>query len=545
MPETVEKPKFLLLEAIMDLIDGKIGQEELEEALERSRQSLEEVRSDFEEDLADLEDRVKEGARDEISMVQKFFGDWENAFHAIEEYFHTQQKFDLIRAGEMVKRCSEGMNFALENYKNQVMLVMGPTDIPNLNMLIATVNEVKDGAPKDKLKKITADEFIIADGAIKELEFERKYYQYTEQELLIKAYKELQDAMSKIGHFIVDDDEEMLEKGLEECQHVYPKIKELIPLVNYKRMIQAPTPSPSANLLLNMAAALKKGTINEGMFIEALKESEDEFNLVKTRFEALARHEIDSPHVEEEVEKALEALDLYERAINDYYVFLDNREGLYLDQAEWELKEAAEALHKSLKFFDDLAEKEGKTPCVKCGHYNLPDRKTCEKCGAILPKSAGVTAASTINVQVGAKTLSLADEEPLPENLERMFTAVNQIAEGEISPEEFEETINWLQGVMETHKAAGFAPLPKVDLEKMEPEKREKEKKLLEEMKEVKQLFEEAYRDWEEGLDYFREYLHVGDQNLLIEGVKIMYEGNKKLNEVKNRTRYLVPEEQR
>ncbi len=543
MPETVEKPKFLLLETIMDVIEEKATEEQLRTVLEESKKSLETIKQEFEEDLADLEDRVKEGARDEIQMVYKFFDDWENAFKAIEEYFKTRQKFDLIRAGEMVKRSSEGINFAFENYVNQVLKVMGPTDIPHLNLLIEAVREVEeDGVPTHKLSKVIADEYIMAEGAIRELEFERKHFQFTEQELLIKAYKELQEALTKIGFFIKEGNKDLLREGIEGCKEAYPKIKQLIPMVNYKRMIQKPTKSPAANLLLNMAIGLKKGTINEQMFIDALKDVEDDFNMAKRRFEALSRQEVEADYIKEELNKALKGLELFENAINDYYAFLDEREGLLLDQAEWELKDAVEILYKAMQFFDDLAEREGKIPCAKCGKYNLPDRKTCQYCGAILPKAAGMMVTSTFNVQVGEKTIDLGEEEAIPENLEIMFNAVNQVAEGEISLEEFENTINWLHGIMETHKSAGLAPLPKINLEKLSPEEREKEEKNLKALEEAKALFEEAYRDWEEGLDYFREFIEVGDKNLLINGVKVMWEGNKKLNKVKEITKQFLPE---
>ena len=532
MPQTQEAPKFLLLEAIMDVVDEKISNEELRKRLEESKVSLTEVRNDFESNLNDLDNKVKQGTEKEIQVVHKLFGDWDNAFLAIEEYFRTGQKFDLIRAGEMVKRCSEVLNMALDDFQKKSFQVMGPTDIPNLNLLLHTCKEAENGAPLEKLKFITATEFMVAEGAIKELEIERTVLKFMEQELLIKAYKELQHAIEKIGHFIKDGKKDMLKSGIEECKVVYPKIKELIALVNFRRMTMKPTSSPDANLLLNMADAFKRGEIMEDMFIQTLKDIEQKFDQMSMKFKAIMQQETDSVLVKEEMEKAREGLNLFTDAISSYYSFLDNREGLFLDQAEWQLKEGVEILEKSMKIFEDISEREGKTPCIRCGTYNQPDRKTCVKCGAILPKAADVGSASTFDVQVGETTLSMEQDIPLPENLEILFTSVNQMADGEISIEEFEDTVESFYELMEQNKTAGFAPIPQINLDSLKTEEKETAKKLLENLKEAKALFEEGYRDFQDGVDYFREYMDVGEKNLLVKGVQVIWDGNKKFHKM-------------
>ncbi len=532
MPQTQEVPKFLLLEAIMDVIDDKITKEELRKRLEESKVSLAEIKKDFESNLNELDDKVKQGTQREIQAVYKLFGDWENAFLAIEEYFRTGQKFDLIRAGEMVKRCSEVLNMALDDFQKKSFQVMGPTDIPNLNLLLQTCKEAEKGAPLEKLKFITATEFMVAEGAIKELEIERTVLKFMEQELLIKAYKELQHAIEKIGHFIKDGKKDMLKNGIEECKVVYPKIKELIALVNYRRMTLKPTSSPDANLMLNIADAFKRGEILEDMFIQTLKDVEQKFEQMSMKFKALMQQETDSVLVKEEMQKTQEGLNLFTDAISSYYSFLDGREGLFLDQAEWQLKEGVEILEKSMKIFEDISEREGKTPCIRCGTYNQSDRKTCVKCGAILPKAADVGSASTFDVQVGETTLSLDQDIPLPENLEILFTAVNQIADGEISVEEFEDTVESFYELMEQNKTAGFAPIPQINVDNLKPDEKETAKKLVETLKEAKALFEEGYRDFEEGVDYFREYMDVGEKNLLVKGVQVIWDGNKKFHKM-------------
>ncbi|MFP4497525.1 MAG: hypothetical protein ACLFQV_04880 [Vulcanimicrobiota bacterium] len=533
MPEAKNETRYRLLEAIMDVIDEKIDDDELKEILKDSRESLEAIKQDFADSINGLAPEVKEGAGKELQLVYKFHNDWENAFQAVEDYFETKQKFDLIKAGEMVKRCSEGMNLAIEMFTNQALMVMGPTDIPHLNLLIDSAREVvEEGAPLDKLKKVTADEFIMAEGAKKELEFERKHYQYTEQELLIKAYNELQEAITRIGHFIKDGKKEMLDKGLEECKIVYPKIRELISLVSYKRMTIGPTNSPQANILLNMAEGIKKGSVNLELFTTTLKETEEDYQEIAGRFQAITAESPDKASVQEEIEKTMEGLELYSEAIRSFYIFLDSNEGLYLEEGAKELKQAMDILDKSREFFEDLSEREGKTPCAKCGVYNDPDKRYCVKCGTILPKAAGYTPTSTFGLaEGGGAAEGLPQDQGVPENLQVMFQAVNDVSEGKISLEEFAETINWMEGILAENQD-GFKAIPKVDKSKLKENEVEIAEKLEADMIQAKELFEEAYRDWEESLDLFAEYLEVEDNSLLTEGVRIMWEGNKKLNKV-------------
>jgi hypothetical protein len=535
MPETtVEKPKFHLLEAILDLLDGKIDNNKMKEVLESARASLDEIMDNFEKDNAGLEAPVREATVEESTAVRKFFRDWENAFSAIEKYFGTGQKFDLISAGELVKRSSEGLNVAMDFYTNKALQAMGPTDIPRLNLLIRTVEEVKDGKGSDKLAMVTNDEFLTVDGARQELEFERKLFQFPEQELLIEAYGKLRNGLVRMFKYVKENSMKDLEEGLQDCTLAYPEIKSLIPKVNYKRMVQAPTQSPMANLLINMIVALRKGSINDFMFTQTLKETEEEFRKVRNRFDLIPAQQVGA--YEKEVEKAGKGMELFQEALEDCYVFLESREGLFLEQAEKYLKESAEILKDSLTFFEELAEREGKTPCVRCGQYNHSDRKTCEKCGAILPKAADAsTKSSTFEIKMGEKSMTLGGEEDetIPENLEKMFIAVNKVAEEEISQEEFESTVEWLRGVMEKHKSAGFAPIPAFNKDSVAEDEKELAASVLEDTKAIKALFEEGYRDWEEGLEYFLEFLDTQDKSNLEKGVQVMWEGNKKLNQLK------------
>jgi len=545
MPITRYEPGFLLIEDLMGFLVGESDKQVIWKDLKNSRIGLEKIRENFETDLSLQDQETRDAANDEILVVNKFFDDWNRAFGAIETYFETGIRFDLISALEMVKRCSDGMNFALENYRLQVLKSMGPTDIPNLNLLINSITEVLEGVPIEKLQKILEIEYVIAGGAIKELEQERKKIKFMEQELLIKAYKELQQALSTINQSVKEENEELLDQGIEECKRIYPMLRVLIPLVNYNRMIQKPTKSPAANLLINMAKALKKGAIGDEMFARTLEDSEKKFVEMKTQIEMAAEKYAEDSVDEvilDELEKALDGLDTYHDAIEDYHTFLEDREHIFLNRAELELKDASEILEGSIKFFGELGEREGKVPCIRCGHYNLPNRRTCEKCNAIVPMAADTIPQPTFEVSMGKESQHHEQVASLPANLIKMFTAIDQVAVGQISTREFEETINWLENIMETNKTGGTAPLPRIRTANLSRKQRKETEQYLKDMKRVKELFSRAYQEWSQALNLFREYIISGNQNLLTDGVALMLEGNKKLDEVRKLTQpFMTP----
>jgi hypothetical protein len=381
------------------------------------------------------------------------------------------------------------------------------------------------------------------------MEDERKFFQFSEQSLLINEYDYLESAIEEIADIFknnkisgkIEEYEDIIEEMLDKCGQSYTRIKELLPVVNYRRMTQLPTPSPSANLMINLAVCYNNGTATKEMFEEAVRKSEQDFNLLRAKFNILTKQQLDNRDLIAEIINIQKGIQLFQEAFNGYYDFFQTERLDKLIKSEKCLREGAKILDKSCRFFDELVDREGKTPCVRCGKYNQPDRKTCESCGAILAKMGDGRAASTFGLQEGRTTdTGDTEDDTLPENLEKMFIAVNQVDEGEITPEEFEEVVDWMQELIDRTKITGALQIPHVDTTGLSPTQMKNICKLTIRTEEARDIFCEGYEDWEEGLEYFREFMDTGDKNFLVKGVQIMADGNSRLNQVKKLTQSIM-----
>lgn len=100
---------------------------------------------------------------------------------------------------------------------------------------------------------------------------------------------------------------------------------------------------------------------------------------------------------------------------------------------------------------DTLAELEGKTPCVRCGTYNPPDRRACGSCGAILPVQSSAAERSSFDAwDEGAPQ---AQEFEMTENIRRILSAIDAFAEGRSSPDALLAEVEWLESHLENARS--------------------------------------------------------------------------------------------
>jgi hypothetical protein len=276
------------------------------------------------------------------------------------------------------------------------------------------------------------------------------------------------------------------------------------------------------------------------MFLEALKALEEEFNNTKMQFEAVKRHPTDSALLKEEIPNAEIALKAFENGLMDFYHFLEIRDTLLIEQATVKLEDASTKIKNCSEVFQSIAEREGKTPCIRCSHYNPPERKTCENCGAVLPVTGDSSAGRTFELEEHTETAEEKQQEEnvMTENIYKLFDAANKVSEGQISMEEFKETVDWMeQLVIEGRKAYG--PVPSINIDTLKDDMKEQAIQVRDMLDEAKEVFKEGADDLFAGLSFFRQYIQQGDKNNLVLGVQIIWQGVGKLQKVQKATEVL------
>jgi hypothetical protein len=240
--------------------------------------------------------------------------------------------------------------------------------------------------------------------------------------------------------------------------------------------------------------------------------------------------------IQEEAQKVREALDLEAEAIDEFDRFFEVREGLMLGDACNALVDAMKRLDDAQKAFQEIADREGKILCLRCSHYNERDRRTCDKCGAMLLQAAETGVMSTMVVSEEQTSAPSGDENiPVGENVQRIFLAVNQVAENEISLEQFEAEVEWMDGVVE-HYASTVGARPQVKTDTLPAGQREQYEELSALSEQADAEFREAVEYFRDGLNRYRQFLGDQVKDYLVEGTRSIWEANKKLYYVQQMT---------
>lgn len=529
------EPRNPLLDAIMSVVNDGQNASIIRPVLERANKELANLRVEVSETVEGLQPRIREACTAQIQQVNQAFTLYEGGLTTISSHFADGQTYTLVRGGEIVRRASFQLNDGLFNLRNQALVAMGPTDIPDYNFIHQLYEKVKSGEIErdgnffhavDRARRLAQ----VAMGQV------ARQPASPERELVRNAYQQNVGACDLLLQFVKEGRPELLEKGIEDFRQSLVAIRDLIPQMQMRLRTAGPTSSPMANFVLSLAVELASGAIPDQVLRDALGQLKANFEDLKRQFEGMARGHIDSVLVQEEAERMREALALEEEAIDTFYRFFEIREGLLLGQASNALIEAIKQLDTAQKAFMEIADREGKTLCVRCSHYNERDRRTCEKCGAKLlqPAETGVMSTLEFSEQL-SEAQGASDEIPVGENIERIFMAVNQVAENEISLEQFASELAWMEGVVEHYAASvGTRPLTKTD--SVAVDQREHYEHISALNQEADAKFEQAVAYFREGLSRYRTFLEDQDKNHLLEGTRSVWEANKRLHEVQTMT---------
>jgi len=105
------------------------------------------------------------------------------------------------------------------------------------------------------------------------------------------------------------------------------------------------------------------------------------------------------------------------------------------------------------------------------------------------------------------------------------------VSEGQISVEEFQEVVTWMEDLVNEHKTA-YGPLPAVNIDSMKPDLKDPAKQIKEMIEEANEVFKEGTDDLSTGIGFFKQYIQNGDKNNLVAGVQIVWQGIGKLQMV-------------
>lgn len=528
-----EKPENFLYEACLDVIEGSAGVDELQNAHGIAVSELKETRKDFNFTLSGQSRKVQHACKKLVAQINETFDEYEHLLETSGSYFQTFDKSILENSLEKILSVSEKLDRQFYDFRDTALAAMGPTGLPGLNLVIHITGKIRNNEEMrdDPLFHISRESELM-ESLLAEME-------QAEQTEELAARKEAAmhflDAMDALVDHLESGDRALLDVAIQELNTAAEMFNSLPGVVNPEELAKSPTQSPLANIIINSVPGLISGEISQDFFGDILQRLWDELDLLRFRYNAISRAPAESSRVEEESEILEDVITAFEEVLNEFFDAMDNWKPDRFASLTEKLKTIVDELYQSMKSFQNIAETEGKTPCVKCGHFNSPGIRFCEKCNFKLPVIAGEKQ-RRLDMKEGEAAGTGEQTGPvMTENVRKLFESAEMAAEGKIPPEEFSEVVNWMENLLsQAYKAAG--PVPPIEVEKLQGKEKETAGSIDKLLKEASDIYQRGLEDFEVGLSFFRQFADGGSSESIRTGKQMIMQGMDKLQKVQKAT---------
>lgn len=289
-----------------------------------------------------------------------------------------------------------------------------------------------------------------------------------------------------------------------------------------------PTPAATTNVLL-FAVEKALGEELEWRFAESVLDDYcDTVDKTMEDFEQSIVRPSDSALVQEEIPRTLDYSDQHYNAVEALCDALPERDTEAIRKLLGDIREAVEKLDESREVYETAAQHQTHAPCQGCGRSNPPENRVCEACGAPLARAAdaGALESSTFSVLSGP-AMEETQQVPMGENIAELFNACDDVAAGNITHEEFAAVLKSGRADLQEYAS----DLEQIADEMMdESDMNDEHKKIWHEqhlpyLQELAVQFTQGIESIGQGLESMESYLENKDDNSLIEGVRLVWEG--------------------
>lgn len=516
-----------LLQQVKARLDGTLSPADLKSAAQDAIKSLEQAR---EQTLANLE---RDGAKDNVlDAFEKSFDDMQAALEEIDDYAADANADSHEAVRETIIRAAVATATAVA-VMQQSQLSEGPTDMPLFNGLFRMKERYLQGGVEGKqLQDALINIVNMTKAAIQEL-LAGEGEQPPQRDGLVRAYEEQIESLERVGETIDGGgNKDKVESAFDQLLRTSNAVKEAMASLNEALMSRGPCKLARTNVLLSASESFRNGGISPDAFSRTLESFESELKEEQAAVNELAGMPSQSEAVRSEVAKLRPVYEAHEEALAIFAEFLDGEgenEDFY--KAQKMLVDASEKLSEHKEELERLGESEGKVSCIRCGKLNEPGNRVCGSCGAQMPQQAGMGGiASTMSFQEEGGSAALQEGDlVITANLERLFNAVNEIAENRSSDTDFERVLDWMDGLMEN----AISTMPEVpDMTppaEADEETREQIETLRGELTEQRDTVIEGMTTIRDALANMQNYLETRDKDVLVQGVREVRDGAVKM----------------
>lgn len=488
---------------------GTISDNELKGMIEAARPDLDSHQSGFGKIVEDLTDQQRERCRELIDFCFQVLGDLvsslDDAMTALEE----QDRNGVFIAGDDLARNSFQLNQAFAEFRNQALVALGPSLIPNYNLLLARredyLSEPSEANSTLFLEAIDSERIVVYHS----LEDLAKEPDLTEVSTLINVFRDHMACLNSLAETLESDGKDGEYDFLfAELGKSFGELNSLVPAVSMKLRTQGQTEYPDLNYLLNLMEDASQGNIGDGPLAAAMEAVVESFQSTRDDLEA-ASGKLESASANDEIGAILESFEEFEDGMEALDRFLEERDRSLLAESKGCLLDFAKKMSTHQARLKEIEEQIGKVMCPKCGAYNDTTCRRCTSCGGVLPQNLGSQELSTFQAKEKGALEEPEREIFVTANLEKIYQAVNDVSAGRIDTDAFMVEVERFENIVEANVSAVPA----------EPEDGGANVSTLYDK------FEEGIESLRKALDLFRSYPETKSEETLTEAVLSMDKG--------------------
>lgn len=338
----------------------------------------------------------------------------------------------------------------------------------------------------------------------------------------IQAYQQAVECLSEMQHLdsldqaSVDADLRKFEAAVRSGQ----KLEDLM-----RASLEGPAAMPATNVLIGLVKKGLSGELDHETVAGVIDDYREIMDSFWEGFERSLARPVNSALVQDEVPRTLEYGDSHDAAVEDLGAAFKSGDQAGVQSALEQLLATAAQLDESREVFETAAKHQTNVLCPACGRANPPENRRCEACGNQLPV-ADLGASSSFSLMTGP-ALEDNQEMPMTENVAKIFQSCDDVASGKISADEFLEVLREAKlGLQDYAKELDEIAEETTDVAFMPEEMRqvwsEQHQPYVEE---VALSITEGVKDCEQGLLEMEAYLSDSNEQHLVDGVRMVWEG--------------------
>ena len=480
-----------LLDTVKKVLEGQAPAAALEEKVVETRRSLEEMHADYQQKMQELTGFQLEATEEPRALVEEAFAAYGKAL----DLLSTGQEDDLFRGGDLALRSGELLESAFLGVRNGALVAAGPTDLPQLNLLLHALEEADRGPEGlETLTRVARQESALSQAARWRAARMPDLPERGAFDRALASHLELMEELAQAA------DAPARQALIPRLQPSFEALRDLGSALELAARAHGPTASPQVNLALALMRDLEGGLPVEAPLAETLQALAGQVEALR---QSLATPPEEAP--EAEVQEIRSAVEGCERAFQGFDDFLRSRDTLILKAARLALTEAADALHGAYQALQQIAEERTRVRCIRCSTPNDPGRSACSACGAVLPATARTS--SSFEAFSGEEDPARRLDHGSP-NLKRICEAARQAAEGLLGQEAFSGEVAWFEGLVE-REATSMASIPAETPEAQE--------------------YWQGVEDLQQAVACFRDYLEGAGEECLVAGIRWCEAGGERL----------------